>query len=104
MQRPAFDEMFGFGGPEGDARTFYARLQRWLGEMDCEVIDARRAQAELLFRRLGITFAVYSEEEAGERLIPFDLVPRIIARAEWDRVERGLAQRVGALNAFLKDV
>ncbi len=104
MQQAAFNEMFGFAGPGVDPRAPYTRIARWLGEVDKEIIDARRAQAELLFRRLGITFAVYSEEEASERLIPFDLVPRIIARAEWDRVERGLIQRVSALNAFLKDV
>jgi uncharacterized circularly permuted ATP-grasp superfamily protein len=65
---------------------------------------ARRSQAELFFRRIGITFAVYGDPDAAERLIPFDIVPRILARSEWTQLERGLKQRVAALNAFLADV
>jgi uncharacterized circularly permuted ATP-grasp superfamily protein len=64
----------------------------------------RRRQAELFFRRIGITFAVYGDPDAAERLIPFDIVPRILARSEWDGLEAGLKQRVRALNAFLADV
>jgi uncharacterized circularly permuted ATP-grasp superfamily protein len=57
-----------------------------------------------MFRRIGITFGVYGDKDAAERLIPFDIVPRVIARAEWTRLEAGLIQRVTALNLFLKDV
>ena len=67
-------------------------------------LEARRRQAELFFRRIGITFAVYGGDESTERLIPFDLVPRILGGAEWQRLERGLIQRVSALNMFLRDL
>ena len=99
----AYDEMRGDGGA-GGVRPPYARLQRWLDESPAELIETRRRQAELFFRRLGITFAVYGDEDGAERLIPFDLVPRVIARAEWRRLEQGLEQRVRALNLFLADV
>jgi uncharacterized circularly permuted ATP-grasp superfamily protein len=68
------------------------------------VLAARRAQAEYMFRRIGITFGVYGDKDAAERLIPFDIIPRLISRAEWSRLEAGLVQRVNALNLFLRDV
>jgi len=68
------------------------------------VLASRRAQAEYMFRRIGITFGVYGDKDATERLIPFDIVPRVLARAEWKKLEAGLAQRVNALNLFLKDI
>ena len=97
----AFDEM---KGPNGGVRPAYGELARWLAEMPPDVLDYRRREAELLFRRIGITFAVYGEAEAQERLIPFDVLPRIIAGMEWRRLEAGLTQRVNALNAFIADV
>jgi uncharacterized circularly permuted ATP-grasp superfamily protein len=102
----AYDEMFGANGmvPDGDVRAVYAELQRWMGEASGEFFDARRRQAELFFRRIGITFAVHGEAEASERLIPFDIVPRIISSKEWKRLETGLIQRARALNAFLADI
>ncbi len=96
----AFDEM----GRHGDVRPPYGELANWLGEVPPDVLDYRRREAELLFRRIGITFAVYGEAEAQERLIPFDVIPRIIAGPEWRRLEAGLTQRVRALNAFIKDI
>ena len=99
-----YDEMHGGGGTAEAVRPHYARLQRWLEETPPELMETRRQQAELFFRRLGITFAVYGEDAGAERLIPFDLVPRVIARPEWSRLEAGLKQRVDALNAFLRDV
>ncbi len=99
---PAFDEMRGFG--EGPVRPPYAGLAAFLEEVEPALLAARRSQVELFFRRLGITFAVYGDPDSAERLIPFDIVPRILARAEWDQLERGLVQRVAALNAFLSDV
>jgi uncharacterized circularly permuted ATP-grasp superfamily protein len=98
----SFDEMRGDGG--GDVRAVYARVADWLASASREELDARRAQAEIFFRRIGITFAVYGDPQASERLIPFDIVPRILSRAEWSRLEDGLTQRVLALNAFLKDL
>ena len=97
----AFDEM---KGHDGDVRPAYGELSRWLAEVPPDVLDYRRREAELLFRRIGITFAVYGEADAQERLIPFDVIPRIIAGAEWRLLEKGLTQRVKALNLFLKDV
>src|SRR4029453_12100319 len=97
---PAFDEMQGSGEA---VRPAYAELSRWLGGMPEQLLDQRRREAELLFRRAGITFAVYGEAEAQERLIPFDIIPRILSAAEWDLVRRGLEQRVKAINAFLHD-
>jgi uncharacterized circularly permuted ATP-grasp superfamily protein len=101
----AFDEMFGAGGPAtGAPRSAYAALDRWMKAATPEFFDARRRQAELFFRRIGITFAVYGEAESHERLIPFDIVPRIISGKEWRRLEEGLIQRAAVLNAFLGDV
>ncbi|WP_310496375.1 circularly permuted type 2 ATP-grasp protein [Sandarakinorhabdus sp.] len=105
----AFDEMYGLGESYGHARPGdvmppYRALQAWLDASPPELMSARRRQAELFFRRIGITFAVYGDPDATERLIPFDIVPRILARAEWDQLEKGLKQRVGALNAFLADI
>jgi len=97
----AFDEMHGDGSATRDA---YARIAQWLAETPDDYLQTRRAQAELFFRRIGITFAVYGDAEADERLIPFDIVPRILSRAEWRRLEAGLVQRVQALNAFLRDI
>ncbi len=96
-----FDEM----GLEKDAvRPLYRRIERWLEETPDDVLAARRAQAEYMFRRIGITFGVYGDKDAAERLIPFDIIPRLISRAEWTRLEAGITQRVNALNLFLRDV
>ena len=100
---PCYDEMHGWSG-EDAVRAVYGPIERWLAQSPPAFLESRRRQAELLFRRIGITFAVYGAEEASERLIPFDIIPRVIARPEWDRLERGLRQRVGALNAFLADL
>ena len=99
--RGGFDEM---GDGTSSPRPLYRQVARWLEETPPEVLASRRAQAEYMFRRIGITFGVYGDKDAAERLIPFDIVPRVIARAEWRRLEAGLAQRVNALNLFLKDV
>ena len=96
-----FDEMT---GADGSVRPAYAELSRWLKEVPPEVLDHRRREAELIFQRIGITFAVYGEADSQERLIPFDVVPRILAAKEWDFVSRGLEQRVKAINAYIGDV
>jgi len=97
----AFDEMDGNGGP---VRPVYAPLARWLSEIAPDVLDYRRREAELIFRRIGITFAVHGEKESQERLIPFDVIPRILSGNEWRLLEKGLTQRVRALNAFIRDI
>src|SRR5260370_34533786 len=97
----AFDEM---NGPDGDLRPAYQELSRWLKETPPDALEYRRQEAELLFRRIGITFAVYGDAEAQERLIPFDVIPRIMSAKEWAILEKGLKQRVRALNMFLHDI
>lgn len=91
-----------------DAREHYRSYAQWLSRQSADVMKARREEAEMIFRRVGITFAVYGakdEDGAGtERLIPFDLIPRIIPAHEWTSMEKGLVQRVNALNRFLHDV
>jgi uncharacterized circularly permuted ATP-grasp superfamily protein len=96
-----FDEMT---LPDGSIREVYRRIAAWLSDSPLALLDSRRSQAELLFRRIGITFAVYGDKDAAERLIPFDIIPRMISRAEWTKLEAGLIQRVKALNMFLADI
>ncbi|HMK89846.1 MAG TPA: circularly permuted type 2 ATP-grasp protein [Methylocystis sp.] len=96
-----FDEMHGVGAA---ARAPYERLAAWLAQTPPSLLASRREQAELMFRRIGITFAVYGAQEASERLIPFDILPRILSRSEWAILEKGLIQRVKALNLFLSDL
>ena len=98
-----YDEMHGWTG-QTDVRAVYEPVHAWLESSPAELLEARRRQAEILFRRIGITFAVYGEDEATERLIPFDIVPRVISHSEWTHLEAGLRQRVQALNAFLADL
>jgi uncharacterized circularly permuted ATP-grasp superfamily protein len=100
MQAP-FDEML---LAAESPRTHYGAFADWLASTSPETIERKREEADLAFHRLGITFAVYGEEAGKERLIPFDIVPRIIPAAEWRTLEAGLRQRVQALNAFLHDV
>jgi len=98
--RDFFDEM---SGADGATRAAYTEIVAWLAETPVHALEAKRQEAERLFRRIGITFAVYSEGGDTERLIPFDIIPRVIDAAEWAVLERGLAQRVTALNRFLAD-
>ncbi|RTL49144.1 MAG: circularly permuted type 2 ATP-grasp protein [Bradyrhizobiaceae bacterium] len=97
----AFDEM---NGPAGDLRSAYKELAVWLKDTPPDALEYRRKEAELLFRRIGITFAVYGDNESTERLIPFDVIPRILSGKEWTTLEKGLKQRVKALNMFLSDI
>ncbi|KDB52785.1 circularly permuted type 2 ATP-grasp protein [Sphaerotilus natans] len=99
-----FDEM-NASGPV--VRDHYRTYERWLQQQPGEVMQARREEAEMIFRRVGITFAVYGDKDSGEgteRLIPFDLIPRVIPAHEWRELEAGLRQRVTALNRFIHDV
>jgi len=101
----SFDEM---NAGEATVREHYRVYDRWLAEQPGDVMRNRREEAEMIFRRVGITFAVYgTKDEDGsgtERLIPFDLIPRVIPAHEWKEMERGLHQRVLALNRFIHDV
>ncbi len=96
-----YDEM---RAPDGEIRPQYRAFAGWLDRTATERIAQKREEAERAFHRVGITFAVYGEDSGTERLIPFDLVPRIIAADEWKLLDRGLKQRVQALNAFLRDI
>lgn len=97
----AFDEIM---GQAGGTRPELANLVRWLEDTPAEELRRRQQAAEATFRQLGITFAVYGESEASERIIPFDIVPRVFLADEWARLSEGLVQRVEAINAFLDDI
>ena len=106
--KAGFDEM---RAADGAVREHYGGYDRWLAEQPPQVMQSRREEAEVIFRRVGITFAVYGAKEDAngqnggtERLIPFDLIPRVIPAHEWREMERGLRQRVTALNRFIHDV
>ena len=102
-KRGAFDEIWGRGGPTRP-RAEFADLARWMQDTPGSEMDRRLQAAEAAFRQLGITFAVYGERDASERIIPFDIVPRIFTASEWTRLSDGLIQRVEAINAFLNDI
>jgi uncharacterized circularly permuted ATP-grasp superfamily protein len=101
MKAKAYDEMY---TADGAVRPHYAEFAAWLASQPQETLARKREEADLVFHRLGITFAVYGEAEGTERLIPFDQIPRILPAAEWTQLAAGLRQRVRALNAFLGDI
>ncbi len=96
-----YNEMY---DADGGVREHYKHYETWLKGTPPERIERKRAEADLAFHRVGITFAVYGEEAGKERLIPFDIIPRIIPSKEWKAMERGMRQRVKALNMFLWDI
>ena len=96
-----YDEMH---GPGGEILAHYRDYAAWLAGMPANRIEQKRHEAEVMFHRVGITFAVYGDGGGSERLIPFDIIPRIIPAAEWTILEAGLKQRVHALNLFLHDI
>jgi uncharacterized circularly permuted ATP-grasp superfamily protein len=100
---PAFDEIMGTAQAR-EARPELAALGEWLDTTDSAELKRRQQSAEVTFRQLGITFAVYGDEDASERIIPFDIVPRVFLADEWSRLSAGLVQRVEAINAFLDDI
>jgi uncharacterized circularly permuted ATP-grasp superfamily protein len=101
MRTNFYNEMYAAGQ---QVRPHYAAFANWLHDRPAEWLEQKRGEADALFHRLGITFAVYGEEQGTERLIPFDIVPRVLTAAEWSTLARGLEQRVRALNAFIGDV
>src|SRR5438874_8463076 len=101
LERRLYDEM---RGEAGAVRAHFRSLAAWLADTPAERVAEKRREADLLFHRVGITFAVYGDEEGAERLIPFDTIPRVIPQAEWSELGRGLEQRVTALNRFLHDI
>jgi uncharacterized circularly permuted ATP-grasp superfamily protein len=101
MTHTAYNEMF---DGAGEVRSHCRNYRQWLQAQPADHLAKKRAEADALFHRLGITFAVYGENEGTERLIPFDFVPRVLPVEEWTLLASGLRQRVRALNAFLADV
>jgi uncharacterized circularly permuted ATP-grasp superfamily protein len=102
-KRRAFDEIMGQGG-SATPRPELAALGAWLDDTPDAELRRRQQSAENTFRQLGITFAVYGDSDAAERIIPFDIVPRVFLADEWARLSGGLIQRVQAINAFLDDI
>lgn len=96
-----YDELF---AAEGEVRSGFSVLGEALKAMGSEELQSRQLAAEKSLMRMGITFQVYGDEGRGERVFPFDIVPRVITGEEWDRLERGLRQRITALNLFIDDV
>jgi uncharacterized circularly permuted ATP-grasp superfamily protein len=101
MTRRHYDEM---RTDAGDVREHFRALSEWLADTPADRVAEKRREADLLFHRVGITFAVYGDEAGAERLIPFDTIPRVIPLEDWRGLERGLRQRVAALNRFLHDI
>src|SRR5258706_11153085 len=101
MERRKYDER---RPATGEVRPHFAPIAEWLAETPAKRVAEKRREADLLFHRVGITFAVYGDEAGSERLIPFDTIPRIIPKTEWDQLAKGLAQRANALNRFLHDI
>ncbi len=99
--RATYDEML---DPDGAVRPAYHGFREWFDTQDRDWLKRQDAEAERFFRRTGITFNVYGEDAGEERLIPFDMIPRIITAGEWRKLSRGIEQRVRALNAFLHDL
>ncbi len=99
--RVTFNEMT---GSDGTTREVYRRVELWLDSLSPRQMAARMREAETLFRRMGITFLVYGTGGSSERMIPFDIVPRVLSADEWQTIERGCLQRVRAINAFLHDI
>jgi uncharacterized circularly permuted ATP-grasp superfamily protein len=98
---PAFDEML---RPDGGARGAYSEYAAWFEGQQLAALRKKAEEADAVFRRTGITFNVYGANEAEERLIPFDIVPRIVGAKQWSKLSRGIEQRVRAINAFLHDI
>ncbi len=103
MQRAAacYDEML---DPQGGVRGAYAGYRDWYDTQDQTALRRKGQEAEGFFRKTGITFNVYGDDDGEERLIPFDMVPRIVTASEWRKLSRGIEQRVRAINAFLHDI
>jgi len=97
----AYDEM---REPSGEVRSSYRALAETLARLPQEELQRRKQSAELSFLTQGITFTVYGRDEGTEKIFPYDLLPRLISSTEWDRIERGLTQRITALNLFLRDI
>jgi uncharacterized circularly permuted ATP-grasp superfamily protein len=96
-----FDEMHGAGAA---VRPAFQAVGSWLSEVPRETLEAKRREADIMFQRLGITFNVYGDSAGTERLIPFDIIPRVMTALEWKTLCVGLEQRVRALNLFLRDI
>lgn len=104
MNQTAFSSYDEMHDGQGAVRAAYSGYCGWLNEQEKDWLRRQNEAAEGFFRRTGITFNVYGDDAAEERLIPFDVIPRVITAAEWRKLTRGIEQRVRALNAFLHDL
>ena len=95
-----FDEMY---SDNAEIREHYLNVNSWLRTMSSTAISKKNVEAESHFKRIGITFSV-QDDSMSERIIPFDLIPRILTNHEWSKIEKGVIQRTKALNAFLADI
>src|SRR3954467_5589877 len=98
---PFFDEMF---EPSGQPRPAARALVQLIEAMTDGELERRQQAAERALLHMGITFNVYGENAGTEKIFPFDLIPRIVPATEWKRIERGLKQRIHALNLFINDL
>ena len=96
-----FDEM---AASDGAVQPHYARFRELFQSLTTQEFDHKRQSVDLAFMRQGVTFNVYGDSAGAEKIFPFDLLPRIIPAKEWEMIERGLAQRITALNLFLHDI
>jgi uncharacterized circularly permuted ATP-grasp superfamily protein len=101
VENRLYDEM---RGADGAVRAHFRPIAEWLAQTPAKRVAEKRREADLLFHRVGITFAVYGDDEGAERLIPFDTIPRILPKSEWEQLAKGLRQRITALNRFLHDI
>jgi len=99
--RAFYNEMY---EADGGVRPQYEPYSQWLGEKSVEYLSQKQREADALYTKLGITFAVYGDESGVERAIPFDIIPRIMQPGAWKKINEGTRQRLRALNAFLKDI
>lgn len=97
----SFDEMF---DAQGGVRDMYDALATRLSGMSKAEFKRRRKMADVLFRNQGVTFTVYSDDKGIEKIFPFDPIPRLVSAEEWDHIERGLVQRIEAINLFIHDI
>ena len=99
-----WDKMYNEVYKNSKVRKFYNQIYDWAKSLPENVIVKKKNEAENLFKKIGITFSVYNNFDSTERLIPFDMFPRIISSTEWIKIKRGVIQRALAVNAFLNDI
>ena len=98
---PAYNEML---NNNDSVRRPYGKVAKWIDSMHGNIFEEKHNEAKDLLKRIGITFSIYKQNDLNERLIPFDMVPRIFTSKEWDILEKGVIQRTKAINLFINDI